>query len=162
MTTMGSLLTQFHLEKLQLKLAFLQAEITFRPADKDAAWELYIELLTRILTQRLPCGSGDEQVALDSVYALFPLTRELLRRHGREATRFGKIAIPVLNQIVRPFTARWHRESLSGAFEDEAKCLEFREQLTLLQQDLRNYNRLLADIAEVEDLTDLETFEETP
>ena len=162
MTTIGSLLRQFHLEKLRLKLAFLQAELTFRPADKDAAWELYIELLTRIVTQPSPCESGDEQAALESVYALFPITRELLRRHGRDAMRFGKIAIPVLNQIVRPFTARWHKESLAGAFGDEAKCLEFREQLSLLQQDLRNYNRLLADIAEVEDLTDLEIVEEAP
>ena len=49
-------------------------------------------------------------IALDSFYALFPVTREILRRRGRGAIAFSKVAIPVLNQVVRPFTARWHRE----------------------------------------------------
>ena len=31
---------------------------------------------------------------------------------------FAKLTIPVLNQIIRPFTAKWHRLSLAGAFED--------------------------------------------
>jgi hypothetical protein len=33
---------------------------------------------------------------------------------------------------------------------------EFRAELSALQKDLRNYTRLLADMADVEDLTDLE------
>ena len=151
-----TLLKNFRLEKVQLNTAFLRVEISFQMADKNAAWELYIELLTRIVTQPLPDKSGDEQVALDSIHSLFPTTREILRRHGREATEFSKIAIPMLNQIVRPFTAKWHKESLDGAFESEVKCLEFREQLAWLQEDLSNYNRLLSSIAEVEDLTNLE------
>ena len=69
-------------------------------------------------------------------------------------------AIPVLNQIVRPFTAKWHRESLAGAFQDEDRREEFREELASLREDLRNYNRMLAEIARVEDLTDLERVEE--
>ena len=32
----------------------------------------------------------------------------------------------------------------------------FRQELSRLQEDLRNYTRLLADLAAVEDLTDLE------
>ena len=35
-------------------------------------------------------------------------------------------------------------------------CAEFRRELIALQEDLRNYNRMLANIAGVEDLTDLE------
>ena len=62
----------------------------------------------------------------------------------------------MLNQVVRPFTAKWHKESLAGAFDDEAKRDEFREELAALQDELRNYNRMLAEIAGVEDLTDLE------
>ena len=72
-------------------------------------------MLTRIVTQPLPPGAGDEQAALDSVYALAPATREIMRHHGRAAIQFSKVAVPVLNQIVRPFTAKWHRESLSGS-----------------------------------------------
>lgn len=48
--------------------------------------------------------------------SLFGTTREILRRRGRNTIQFSKVAIPVLNQVVRPFTAKWHRESLSEAF----------------------------------------------
>ena len=74
--------------------------------------------------------------------------------------QFSTVAIPVLNQVVRPFTAKWHRESLAGAFQDTEKRKEFRAQLEHLQADLRKYNRMLAEIADVEDLTDLERPEE--
>lgn len=154
--SLGSLFRSFHLEKVSLNLSVIEAEISFLETDKDAAWELYIEMLTRIVTQPLPSDSGDEKTALDSVYALFAITREILRRRGRETIEFSKVAIPVLNQIVRPFTAKWHKESLAGAFEQENKRKEFRRELEILQKDLRNYNSMLAEIAGVEDLTNLE------
>lgn len=147
---------RFNLENVRLNAAVVRADITFESTDMDAAWELYIEMLTRIVTQPLPSEVGDEQTALDSVYSLFATTREILRRQGRDAIQFSKVAIPVLNQVVRPFTAKWHRESLAGAFDDADRCAVFRAELEDLQEDLRNYNRLLADIAGVEDLTDLE------
>ena len=154
---LGGLFESFHLEKIQLGPAWANAEISFESPDKEAAWELYIEMLTRIVTQPLPSEAGDEKAALDSVYSLFPTTREILRRHGRGSIHFSKLAIPVLNQVVRPFTAKWHKESLSGAFDDESKSRLFREELENLQVELRNYNRMLAHIASVEDLTDLES-----
>ena len=147
---------RFQLERISLNVAVLRADITLSDTDKDAAWELYIEMLTRIVTQPLPSAVGDEQTALDSVYSLFATTREILRRRGRDAIGFSKVAIPVLNQVVRPFTAKWHRLSLAGEFNSEEGRRQFRIELEALQADLRNYNRLLADIAGVEDLTDLE------
>ena len=153
---LSDLFSRFHLEKVRFSLPFLAVEIAFEQVDRDAAWELYVEMLTRIVTQPLPAEAGDEQTALDSVYSLFATTREVLRRRGRGAIQFSKVAIPVLNQVVRPFTAKWHRESLAGAFEDPARRGEFRAELAALQGELRNYNRLLAWIAGVEDLTDLE------
>ena len=113
-------------------------------------------MLTRIVTQPLPSEDGDEKTALDSVYSLFATTRQILRQHGRNTIQFSKVAIPVLNQIVRPFTAKWHRESLSSTFNEPSTREEFREELESLQIELRGYNRLLAEIAGVEDLTDLE------
>ena len=148
--------SSFHLDRIRLGSGWASVEISFEESDKDAAWELYIEMLTRIVTQQLPAESGDEKTALDSVYSLFAITREILRRHGRGTVQFSKVAIPVLNQVVRPFTAKWHRESLTGAFGQEAKRLQFREELEGLQVELRNYNRMLAEIAGIEDLTDLE------
>lgn len=153
---LGSLFRQFQLEKVRLDLKVLQAEVSFQEADKDAAWELYVEMLTRIVTQPLPVESGDEQTALDSVHSLFPTTRAILRCRGRKTISFSKVAIPVLNQVVRPFTAKWHRESIAGAFQQARKQEEFRRDLECLREDLLNYNRMLAEIAGVEDLTDLE------
>ncbi|MCU0612680.1 MAG: hypothetical protein MUE60_12945 [Candidatus Eisenbacteria bacterium] len=144
------------LTKVKIKLGFSELEWEPKDPDREAAWELYVEMLTRIASQPLAENWGDERVALESIYSLFPTTREILRRKGRNCIEFSKIAVPVLNQVVRPFTAKWHRLSLSGAFGDSDRCMEFRADLTELQTDLRNYTRLLATLAEVEDLTDLE------
>lgn len=157
MENLRDLFARHGLEKIRLNAGIIQADISLGAADRDAAWEMYVEMLTRIVTQPLPDDTGDEKAALESVHALFPVTREILRRHGRQTTQFSKVAIPVLNQVVRPFTAKWHRLSLSGAFEDEAMRSEFREDLWGLLADMRNYIRMLAEIAKVEDLTDLET-----
>ena len=153
---LGKLFKDFHLEKVKLNFKAVQFEVSFQEADKDAAWDLYVEMLTRIVTQPLPPEVGDEQAALESVYSLAPATREILRHHGRASIQFSKVAVPVLNQVVRPFTARWHRESLAGSFMHENKRSQFREELANVQVELRNYNRMLAEIAGVEDLTDLE------
>lgn len=150
------LFDRFQLTKVSFNLAGVGMEVEFNQNDRNAAWELYVEMLTRIVTQPLPSDVGDEQTALDSVYSLFGTTREILHRHGPATIQFSKVAIPVLNQVVRPFTARWHRKSLANAFADPAQCREFRSELAELQEDLRKYNRLLASIAGVEDLTDLE------
>jgi hypothetical protein len=149
-------LEKWGLSSLKIKLGFLEGE--FRPQDPDraAAWDLYVELLTRITTQYLPPEDGDEEAALQSVFVIFPLTREILRKHGSGAGEFAKLAIPVLNQIIRPFTAKWHRRSLADAFKNPERCREFREELATLQPRLRDYTRALADMAQVEDLTTLE------
>jgi len=146
----------FHLEKIGINAGVFTAEMTFDQDNQEAAWELYIEMLTRVVTQPLPTEFGDEKTALESVYSLFPTTRDILRRRGRSTIAFSKVAIPVLNQVVRPFTAKWHKEVLADAFRDENKRVEFRRELKNLQEDLRNYSHMLAELADVEDLTDLE------
>lgn len=154
---LGALLTNCQLEKVRLGPAWASVEISFDQRDKDAAWELYVETLLRVVTQPLPMEGGDESKALKSIYALSPVTREILRRRGRSTISFSKVAIPVMNQVVRPFTTKSHSHSLTGALGDpEKRAAEFRKDLEELQIDLRNYNRLLAEIAGVEDLTDLE------
>jgi hypothetical protein len=148
-------LENWDLTKLKINLGVLETEWQPQEKDREAAWELYVEMLTRIVTQPLPEKHGDEKAALDSVYQLFPITREILRTKGRDCIQFSKVAVIVLNQIVRPFTAKWHRESLVGTFKNLKKRTEFRKELATLQEDLRHYSRALADIAQVEDLTQL-------
>jgi len=145
----------WELTKLKVSLGWLETEWQPQESDRDAAWELYVEMLTRIVTQPLPDMDGDEKTALASVHALFGITREILRRKGRDCIQFSKIAIIVLNQIVRPFTAKWHKLAQAGAFEQAERRQEFRKDLQALQVDLRKYAKALADIADVEDLTEL-------
>jgi hypothetical protein len=144
------------LSSLKINLGFLEGEFAPQDPDRAAAWELYVELLTRVTTQYLAPEDGDEKTALDGVHAIFPLTGDILRRQGSGCGEFAKLAIPVLNQIIRPFTAKWHRLSLAGAFGDSGRCHEFHAELSALQLLLREYTRALAAMAAVEDLTVLE------
>ena len=140
---------------LSLKASFLELEWEPQAADKNAAWDLYVELLTRITTQPLPVDAGDEKAALDSVYQLFPLSRNILQRYGRDCMEFAKVAIVILNQIIRPFTAKWHKISLEGGFDDTDQCIIFRSELGELQAQLATYTQMLAEMAGVEDLSNI-------
>jgi hypothetical protein len=119
---------KWNFESLKINVEFLEMELSFTDTDKIAAWEMYVELLTRITTQELEDKSGDEQTALNSV----------------------------LNQKIRPFTAKWHKKSLNGAFENPKECKKFRKELKKLQVNLNNYTGMLSEIAGVENLTELE------
>ncbi len=149
-------LDNWDMASLKISAPFLEMEFAPRDKDKQAAWEMYIELLTRITTQALPEKDGGEQSALASIYSLFPTTREIIRRNGRPCVEFTKIAIVILNQLVRPFTAKWHKVSISGGFDEAAQCATFRKELEILQNKLQNYSAMLAQMAGVEDLTRLE------
>lgn len=145
------------LSGLKVKAPFLEVEWVPSDSDKNAAWDLYVELLTRTATQVLPASNGIEKTALDSIYSLFDITRQILKHHGRSCIEFTTLSIIILNQVIRPFTSKWHMLSEKKAFEDPSKCLEFRSELTKLQIQIRNYTKLLADLADVEDLTEIDT-----
>ena len=149
-------LENWDMTSLKINAPFLEMEWQPNEPDKDAAWEMYVELITRITIQSLPEEVGDEEAALESIYSLFSITRNILKKYGRDAQEFSKLAIIVLNQIIRPFTTKWHKLALDGAFEDEEQRKEFRKELEELQNKLIIYTKMLADMAGVEDLTKLE------
>ena len=140
---------------LKLNLGFLETEWEPQIKDSEAAWEIYVELLTRIATQPLSDDSGIETSALDSVYSLFGITRDILRKYGKDSIGFAKIAIIILNQVIRPFTARWHKLSMEGAFQDPNQVSVFRSELQDLQVNLQNYMGMLAEIAGVEEISSI-------
>ncbi len=144
-------LEKWDMTSLKIKTPFLDMEWKPQDEDKNAAWELYIELLTRITTQPLDDAYGDEETALKSIHSIFPLTREVIKSNGRNCIEFTKIAIVVLNQIIRPFTAKWHRLSGQGAFTNPENCEEFRKELAELQSILNVYTKMLGEMAGVED-----------
>ena len=133
------------------------------PRQKNAAWALYVELATRVATQELDLEYGHIREALDSLYALFGATREILRKEGPAVgmgpATVGGIAVRVRNGAVRPFLAKWHprlaeweaaRDVRTGAraheraWPDEAKC---RGELAKLQKGLEAYAQTLGTIA---------------
>ena len=150
-------LEQWDMDSLKIKTPFLEMEWKPKDEDKTAAWELYIELLTRVSTQPLSEKEGNEKAALKSIYSLFPITRKVIKNNGRHCIEFTKIAVIVLNQIIRPFTAKWHRLLMNGAFENSEECMQFRRELSKLQRTLTIYTQMLANMADVEDLTKFES-----
>ena len=150
------LLETWKLSSLKFKSPFLEMEFKASPVDEEAAWALHVELVTRIATQQLMPGHGDEKTALESIHLLFSITRDVLKKN-RGCDRFAPIAVAMLNQKIRPFTAKWHPIALNKGFDDSETRLEFRRELEELQNVLRSYSSALSKIANVEDLTDLES-----
>ncbi len=141
---------------LKINTVFLEMEWKPSEPDKNAAWDLYIELLTRITTQNLDSVHGDEDTALSSVFSLFATTRQIIKDNGKDCIEFTKIAVVILNQKIRPFTAKWHKAAVSNGFHEKKTCIKFRKDLSELQQVLSIYTQMLAEMAGVEDLTSLE------
>lgn len=149
-------LENWDMTSLKINAVFLEMEWNPSEPDKNAAWDLYIELLTRITAQKLEMEHGDEHTALTSVFSLFATTRQIIKDNGKDCIEFTKIAVVILNQKIRPFTAKWHKVAVANGFEDPDDCTKFREELTELQAVLSVYTQMLAEIAGVEDLTNLE------
>ena len=147
------------LQYFKLGLSFGEAYLNrkWKPnkSDEKAAWAMYVEMSTRVITQPLPPKQGNEKTALESVHSLFESTRNVLKEHGRECNEFPPIAIEILNQYVRPFTTKWHSKDVETTFKDESKCAEFRDKLEELQGVLGEYTQALAKMAKVEDFTNL-------
>jgi hypothetical protein len=66
---------------LKIKTAFLEADFSPKDSDKDAAWDMYIELLTRITSQPIADDHGLEKMALESIYSLFGITRVIIKQN---------------------------------------------------------------------------------
>lgn len=117
------------------------------PTDEDraAAAALHVQIVSRVASQRLGYSSGVEAAALDSLYRLFDITRELCVRNPG-CRHFEAIAWEILNGHVRSFTAKWHRRAQAGALEALDASDEFRAELGLLRPRLGRFDDLLIEI----------------
>jgi hypothetical protein len=140
--------------------------------EQFAAWELYIELVTRVPVAQLHDEEGSLREALTSLYTIFTLTRELLHKYGPAIARpkqggevsFGFLAITILNHVLRPILAKWHpllleyehsRPPTAAASEYERqweRAAELRSVLDDTRRILVNYANLLAQVAGVPSL----------
>jgi hypothetical protein len=143
-------------------------------AERRAAWEMYVELVTRISVEPLGPEEGLLRETLGSLYSLFGSTRDILRRYGPEVATpkrghelsFGAIAVTVLNRALRPLLARWHPEL--GHYESTrpaevspldhernwGKARELRAALEELRRTLVAYAELLGTVAGVPSLVE--------
>jgi hypothetical protein len=161
--------------RVNLKLPYIGGvEGTWEPDESEqrAAWEMYVELVTRISVAELHPGEGLLRDALSSLYSLFNTTRMILRQYGpgvaqpkgRDNLSFGYLAVIILNVVLRPVLAKWHpllldyengRETSVSHLEHERrwdKYEELREELGNVRGVLTEYANLLAQVAGVPSL----------
>lgn len=158
-----------------LDLRFFKISGTWEPNDAErlAAWELYVELMTRVAVVPLHAEEGLLREALSSLYSLFATTRNILRRYGPAVAEpkpngqynLGYLALVILNGVVRPFLAHWHplleeweatRRSGQSRVEHEQAWPLVRQVRTELDQTraiLTQYAALLAAACGVPDLS---------
>lgn len=161
--------------KVSLNLPYIGGiEGTWEPneSERNAAWELYVELITRISVAELKPEEGLLREALSSLYTLFDSTRKILRGYGpsiakpkgKDNLSFGYLAVAILNAVLRPVLAKWHpllldyestKKGSVSPLEHEKQWDKYEE----LQQVIENvrivlieYGNLLAQVAEVPSL----------
>lgn len=81
------------------------------PLERAAAFDLQVELVTRVGIQPLAEGDGSLREALTSLHTLFTAARDALHRVAGEAVvpiRLPGIATVLLNTHLRPYLTRWH------------------------------------------------------
>lgn len=147
---------------------------TWEPDDSEqrAAWEMYVELVTRISIAELKPNEGSLREALSSLHTLFDTTRKILRKYGpgvaqpkgESSWSFGYLAVIILNGVLRPVLSKWHpilldyestKESSVSRIEHEQKWDkndEFRQALNDVRSGLIEYANLLADVSSVPSL----------
>jgi len=137
------------------------------PRQKEAAWALAVELQTRVATQEIGLDGGTIREALNSLYALFGITREILRSNGPKVgmrrDTVGGMAITVLNKAIRPFLSKWHPALTEWEYQKPAdrspveheKAWKYsvpcRAELLKMQQGLWEYSEALAKVAGASD-----------
>lgn len=160
--------------KVILKLPLVEIEGTWMPNENEqqAAWEMYVELITRIAVAELGPAEGFLREALSSLYSLFETTRNILRNYGpavatpqdSENLSFGYLAVAILNLVLRPLLSQWH--PLLSDYENKRgenvmpllheqnwdKAEELRQALNKTRLVLVDYANLLAQVAGVPSL----------
>lgn len=129
-------------KSVKLKLPFDTGEVELELDEREerAAWCLYVEMSTRIVTQEMPDDVGSDEVALSSLYSLYTTSRELLkgiapRSIARGKKSFGVLTLNMLNSELRGFLSKWHPQIVDGKFPTEHHAA-FRAELRALQQQL--------------------------
>ena len=107
-------------------------------ADKAAAHQFLSELNTRIATQPLPYQYGVETRALQSLFELFGFARDAMKKYPG-CKVFAEAVTKMLNEDLRPVTAKWHRALEEGVLASRDGADEFRGDLQDVQEVLTKF-----------------------
>jgi hypothetical protein len=160
--------------KVNLGLVELSGEWEPNDIERAAAWELYIELVTRVSVVPLGPDQGSLREALTSLYTIFATTRDVLRRRGPELAEakpggqynFAYLALTILNTGIRPLLTRWHPAltdwesrrpgDRSGGDHEHAwpRAAALRVDLETARQALTDYAATLATACGIPNLLD--------
>ncbi|MGH3681993.1 MAG: hypothetical protein ACRDT2_17295, partial [Natronosporangium sp.] len=110
--------------------------------ERLAAFDLQVELVTRVGVQHLAAGSGSLREALDSLHGLFRTTREVLHGYGPAAPRVQGPAETLLNEVLRPFLSHWHPRLSAHEAGRPAECSGWEH-----EQEWADADRLRAELA---------------
>ena len=107
-------------------------------ADRALAFDMLVEIRTRILDNALGPNEGTDLSALESVHSLFPSARQFMHKHGYQCANCGRILNAYLNTYVRRFTTKFHPVSISECWKDNPLSVnaEFRKELSELVERL--------------------------
>jgi hypothetical protein len=125
-------------------------------SDRRAAHDFLSELNTRIATQPLPYQYGAEARALESLWELFGQARAILKNHPG-CKVFAEAVMRMLNEDLRPVTAKWDRAHELGLLNSQDGADEFRGDLAAVQQKLREFAKRIEVIAYGRELPDSST-----
>lgn len=161
-------------KSFSLKIPFLGLEGNWDVDDhqRKAAWEIYVELITRVTVVELKKEEGILREALNSFYSLFNTTRDILKRYGPTIAvaaksgdmTLGHVAVGVLNKVLRPLLAKWHplledyekRRPEGVSVSEHERRWEQAAALRLEIEKVRNtlveYADVLAEVSEVSKL----------
>ncbi len=140
--------------KSEDRTAELAEKVGYSP-DQNAAHQFLTELRTRIATQRLPYQHGVEKEALQSLYQIFGQAREMIKANSG-CEEFADLAIQMLNQDIRPVTAKWNPLEVRGDLDSRDGAEEFRSDLERLQEKLKDDLKKLRQMAYGNDKPDKE------
>jgi hypothetical protein len=140
-----------------------------KESERNAAWDMYVELVTRLPVAYVKPEEGSLRIGLSALYRLFDATREILRKYGPSVARprdmgqlsFGLLSVRIMDVVLRPFLIKWYpllkeyeeTKKRSDSPQEHERKWERYEELNQAMKEVREallqYSNLLARASEV-------------
>lgn len=126
-------------------------------ANKVAAWDLYVELMTRVVYSNSDIEAGKEHMMIARVQSFSHSAFEILKNHGKGCRPCAKLIFKLFDKVLRPFNEKHYKRdeknSVVSPKERDAyfrflvsRNEEFRKDFAELQEAVKPYIKQLAEI----------------